>query len=803
VKWRAAALLLIVIACDGERQQSVAQRYREVRSAIERGDFLRARALAHDGANAIGVHAAYKELFATAEAESLARSDPKGALELLAQTPRTSDPEARVRRLMATGYALQAHSDYTGAAATYARADKEALNALPSLRAEIAMLQITPPFHQNQLDTAELFARQAIALAKPSQVYVLANAYGMLGTIEMNRHEWESAITHLSEGARLARRSHARSTLSSITGNLGWCSQQLGDLDDAQARFTEVARYDEAEKVLRALPTWLANIANVYVARQQYATALPYAQRAVEVAREIENQNKLATSLSNLAQVQIELGDYAAAKRSNDEAFALRSRMGDKASQLTVMLNAARIDDGTGAPERALAILQSVITAGEDQPAVRWHAQAIAAEINRVLGRVTAARQMYEAALATGDSARPAFKDEDTYFFTFEANLIRFCDRYIDLLLSDGKVLDALRVAERSRARALRDGLNLAADPRLDPVALARANKAAILWYWLAPERSLVWIVTPDGISFEKLRPQQEIEQTIDAYRSESLARLDGLGGPYGKKLFDIAVRPVLAHARGSRFIIIPDGRLNDIDLETAVVASPQPHYWIDDATVSYAPSLQFLAATKSRPSPGDSHVLVVGDVPAQPGFPALSRAGTEMQNVASHFDHNRQVLLAGLNATRAAFLNADLRNAAYIHLATHSTASVVSPLESSVILAGDQRLTGRDIAATKLSADLVTVSSCSSAGRRSYAGEGLVGLAWAFLRAGAQRVVAAQWDVSDSATSILMDKMYGELAAGHNPSSALHTAKLELLHSTKGYDRPYYWAPFILYGAP
>ena len=304
-------------------------------------------------------------------------------------------------------------------------------------------------------------------------------------------------------------------------------------------------------------------------------------------------------------------------------------------------------------------------------------------------------------------------------------------------------------------------------------------------------------------VSVERLPPQSQIEKVIDEYRRESLARRYGLDSPRAAALYAMLVEPALAHTRARRFIIIPDGRLNDINLEAAVVPSPRPHYWIEDAVISYAPSLQFLAAAPRHRAPGDARLLVIGNVPAQEGFPALAHADMEMQNVARHFGSRQQVLLAGLDATRAAFLKADLQDAAYIHFATHSTASVASPLESSVILAGDRRLTGHDIAATRLNAELVTVSSCNSAGRRSYAGEGLVGLAWAFLRAGAKRVVASQWDVSDSATSMLMDTMYAELAAGHDPASSLRTAKLALLQTKNGYDRPYYWAPFILYGAP
>src|ERR1700742_2028647 len=98
------------------------------------------------------------------------------------------------------------------------------------------------------------------------------------------------------------------------------------------------------------------------------------------------------------------------------------------------------------------------------------------------------------------------------------------------------------------------------------------------------------------------------------------------------------------------------------------------------------------------------------------------------------------------------------------------------------------------------LRARLVTISACYGSGLRAYAGEGLVGLSWAFLRAGAHNVIGALWEVSDESTPQLMDSLYQGLEDGLPPSDALREAKLSLLHSKSGFRRPFYWAPFQLY---
>jgi CHAT domain-containing protein len=75
-----------------------------------------------------------------------------------------------------------------------------------------------------------------------------------------------------------------------------------------------------------------------------------------------------------------------------------------------------------------------------------------------------------------------------------------------------------------------------------------------------------------------------------------------------------------------------------------------------------------------------------------------------------------------------------------------------------------------------------------------------LVGLSWAFLRAGAHSVIGALWEVVDDSTPRLMDTLYQGLEDGQTPAAALRRAKLTLLHSQTKFRRPYYWAPFQIY---
>jgi CHAT domain-containing protein len=109
-------------------------------------------------------------------------------------------------------------------------------------------------------------------------------------------------------------------------------------------------------------------------------------------------------------------------------------------------------------------------------------------------------------------------------------------------------------------------------------------------------------------------------------------------------------------------------------------------------------------------------------------------------------------------------------------------------------------KLYARDVVRHPLTARLVTISACYGAGLRTYAGEGMVGLAWAFLRAGAHAVIGTLWQADDGATPLIMDRLYAELQAGAPPEAALRSAKLALIHSPSVYRKPLYWGAFQLY---
>jgi CHAT domain-containing protein len=264
----------------------------------------------------------------------------------------------------------------------------------------------------------------------------------------------------------------------------------------------------------------------------------------------------------------------------------------------------------------------------------------------------------------------------------------------------------------------------------------------------------------------------------------------------------------------GGKVVVLCDGDLSKLNFETLLVDAPKPHYWIDDADVVSAPSLRMVAAAKAEHATGGGLLLVGDAVSPGPDYPELPNAPVEMREIERHFRPQDETVFARGRANAAAYLESAPRRFAYIDFVAHGVASRTDPLDSAIILsrtgaetrAGEDsfKLYAREIMQHRLDARLVTVAACYGGGTRSYAGEGLVGLSWAFLRAGAHNVIGALWEVSDASAPKLMDALYQGLQDGMPPDAALRAAKLKLLHGTGAeggeFRRPFYWGSFQIY---
>jgi CHAT domain-containing protein len=213
------------------------------------------------------------------------------------------------------------------------------------------------------------------------------------------------------------------------------------------------------------------------------------------------------------------------------------------------------------------------------------------------------------------------------------------------------------------------------------------------------------------------------------------------------------------------------------------------------------------LAASRPSTDVNDfSRILKHIGSPVIPRLPFTRNEADAILAVAKGQKNFRAVDFA---ATKEAVLGGALKNYRIVHFATHGFLDTERPTLSSIVLslvdrngnARDGFLRAQEIYNMELNADLVVLSACQTGLGKSIEGEGLIGLTRGLMYAGAQRVVVSLWNVSDRATATLMSRFYRDmLANGKTPSAALRAAQLEVM-KIKGWENPYYWAPFVMQG--
>jgi len=652
---------------------------------------------------------------------------------------------------------------------------------------------------RHETNAAERHANKAILLSRESKdSRTEMNALGTLARTETFEGRYDEAIDANVRALALARdQIHSRSKIQKISGNLAWAYILLGDFDMATDYLNKAIAIAEEAGENYDLSSWLDNRGKIAMYRRDYRTALSDFKRSIVVARNF-NQGDLGEFIGDSAEALLALGDIAGARKANNDARSLIDAKNEEL-QLRSLLIDARIDARFGQTDSAIAKVRSVIGAGN--AALRWEAEARLGQFLIAAKRRTEAGEQFRRALETAAEVRGKIKEEKLRL-PFGALVREINEQYVDFLLGDRRVEDAFAVVERSRAQTLDDALDRGAEPRrIDPKRIAADRNAIILSYWLTPERSYVWTVTPNSIEVNPLPAAPAIESALDEYSNEMLSlRTGNTSMPHGAALYTMLVQPVAKRIPpGKRVIVIADGRLHAFNMETLVVPSTN-RYWIENVTIEMAGSLELLAG--SRTARAAQSLLLVGDPPPAGEFPGLKNAEKEMDLVSRHFPR-ACTTLKGAGATPRNYQKAVADRYGYIHFVAHAIAPRLQPLDSAVILAqegGSYKLYARDILKHPLRARLVTISSCQGAGTRTYTGEGLVGLAWAFLHAGARQVIAALSEVNDDATPKLMDDLYDGIRRGQDPATALRSAKLGLIQHGHAYRYPKYWAPFVIY---
>jgi CHAT domain-containing protein/Tfp pilus assembly protein PilF len=777
--------------------------YKEALTLLRNGDYPGAVSKAHAGWQnrpPSRPPSDWSWRFRLLEAESLIDGGKaKAGLELLNAAPGTS-PEFEIRRrvLQAGTSGFKAAESLLGEARQLAQS-----HSRPDLEPEIDQMEARFLNDRKALIRAgDLWERARHSAQATGDVYHVAASLNGLGMTLFLRARCDEAIPRFEHARELWRAVGAGYKVARADINIAMCGAELGDFDNANKYREEALGLIRPSKLLADL---FGEAGAAYFLQAEPRKAIQYYHQALALARQFSSHEDAARWASNLSQALVETGDWDGAEQALQEAIHLGP---EPRSLIYIDLTAGRIAAGRNRLPEARAILERVIASAGDNAGVTWDAYHAIANTWSASGDPERTNRNFDAAIGVIEQHQSDLRRKENKI-TFLARLIRFYQDYVDALMAQNQPVKALAVADGSRARVLSQRFGRgpqSAAPRQEAEFQSAARQSGSVWlsYWLAPNGSFLWVTTPKEIRVFRLEASSaEIASLVKEYRGfvESMRDPLQLENQAGRRLYETLIAPAVPMIPpDTPVIVVPDGPLHQLSFETLpVYGGPHPHYWIEDAAVSIAPSFGVFRGERQRPGAARKSLLIGDALSPGPGFPRLEFAAGEIATVGKHVSPG-VTTITGEAAKPESWKRAGPGSFDIIHFAAHAEASRQSPLNSAIILSPGSgfRLYASDIIDVPLHADLVTLSACRSSGARSYAGEGLVGLTWAFLQAGSRHVVAGLWDVADESTSQLMDRFYAGIAKGTEPAKALRSAQLEILHSQ--YSKPYYWGPFQCY---
>jgi CHAT domain-containing protein/Tfp pilus assembly protein PilF len=785
--------------------------YSDARLQFLRGYDDRARQEAEIG---IAKAAAYPELafkFKILLADlSVRENRPVEALTTLSSGfPVHPSLEVEWRYLLTLSSAL-CGSNNVAQSTQYIRRAENLAGGNTELLSELAIIKGRCQLAENEVRAASEWFQKAAENSNDD--FIRMGAFLWLGFCSLQQESPEVAINYYERAEETSKRLLAAGFEQRALGSEGFAYSEIGEFETGRAKSEMAERLAASLGQITFQVKWALDVGRDYqnagkpaLAMQKYAQALP-------LARNIGDSQTIAKILHNIVLIELRRGNLQSAEQYHAQADRLNLTGKDAVDfRIDNAFISAAENDWHRAQVEFLGLISE--SQGHPSPLLGYLEEQLGSVYDK-LGQADLADRWFRNGISTLQTASARMKNVEFRIAMLD-NWPMF-DDYIAYLYSHSRPGRALQVAQIARARNLAQQLGFEPDRTearswLHTIQeMLRTKNSKILAFYEAEHATYVWIVTSKDLQMVKVdADQNEIETLADEYRSEIDQHATIAGGSAQRKLYALLIKPVSGFiAHGSHVIIVADSALYRINFEALISDADQPHYWIDDVEIENASSIDLLLQGQRLHRSGKGALIIGAPIQEDSRFPLLPRAHDEVESVKKQFRSGEAQVFEARAATPDSYLSNPSRYR-YIDFATHSEASSADPLQSSIILSkganGSFRLLASQIVQSKprLNAELVSISGCYSSGKISTSAEGLLGLQWAFLRAGAHQVIAGLWDVDDESSPQLMGGLYAGIMNGKSPAQALRDAKLKMMRAEDPPRAPYYWASLQLYTGP
>jgi CHAT domain-containing protein len=717
---------------------------------------------------------------------------------------------------------------------------------------------------------------------------LLARALVNIANIFEGQGQWEHALTYRYKGVEAAEKAsmlgeyfakHIKAhALMTIGGNyleqgklslaMDYCqkslrqAEELGDILGAQkdrvmsstnrimgnilaaenkmlqaiTQYEEAARLAERSTDKTIVAYSLVDMSQAYFSMGEYHDALAYAERAVNACEQAGNYKFGSKALVAAAKAYRKLDQPEAAHQALARAI-------DFTEQLRQQLADSDVDSQRSF-EKAVEPYQAMIDLEVDQKqfkeAFSYAQRAKGRTLLELLqnGRINirqsishAEREQERHLSRKIASLNRQIIDEKLKSEPDEKRLAEFQEQ-LKNARSEFEVFQTIIYASHPELRVRRGEIRPVSFG--DVATLIPDTRTALLDFIVTDENAHLFVLTKDAPAQPTLNTYTvKIERKSLAEKVERFRRrMENRDYDFQKlshELYDLLIKPAQKQLRNRTTLIIsPDNVLWDLPFQ--VLLSQESRYLIEEAAISYAPSLSVLRemhlARRNKKAPTRTSLLALGNpelgkqsietskfVKMDADLQPLPEAATQVQTLGRLYGPTFSKVYTGSSA-REDLVKEQSSRYRILHLATHGILNDVSPMYSHVLLSQtpgkddeDGLLEAWEMMNLDLKADLVALSACETARGRVGKGEGVIGMTWALFVAGCPRTVVSQWKVEASSTTALMVEFhkrfktrYGSPQSAVSTAEAMRQAALKVMRKPK-YAHPFYWGGFVVVG--
>jgi len=662
---------------------------------------------------------------------------------------------------------------------------------------------------------------------------------------------------------------------ANLQNNVGVTYKAQGLYDESLEWFQKSLRGYESLKNTPGIARTLNNIGDVYRLQGHLAKAIEPLQKSLELREANKDRGGMCLTLNNLGRLYEDQHKYAEMLEVSRRAIGLAEQIYDREDLWDSQDSAGRALLALGKPEEAqqsfLAAISTIeslrkeVAGGEQQQqsflenklspwlgvvdilvSQQKYADAlIFAEQSKarvLLDALQSGRTSFRRSLSTGErqleeERRLALVSLNSQL-TNEVRRDNFDAKRVAQLKSD---VDKARLEyEDFETRLYVSHPELKLQRGEAPIIKAEElatllpdSKTALLEYVVGDKQTYLFVVTrsPDGsqsdVHLYKVPVERlELAKQTETFRQQLANRELGFRTE-AMKLYDLLIKPAQNQLNDkTKLVIVSDNSLWDLPFQALVTETN--HFLIEQAAISYTPSLTVLREMSKRkrtesatnaptllalgnPTLGNETIkhaaLTFRDARLDP----LPEAEQEVKALGRLYGPTRSKVYIGAEA-REDRVKAEATQARILHFATHGTLNNASPMYSNLALAAsgpdqDGLLEAWELMQLDLHAELAVLSACETARGRVGAGEGMIGFSWAMFIAGVPSIIVSQWKIESASTRDLMVNFHRTLLTEQGTekrntakAEALRQAALKLLKNPET-SHPFYWAGFILVG--